>query len=251
MQIYTLKDEAIDLLYSQVTQSTFVRNNQKYMDKVSKTTIQYDHSDTINAYATMNGDDKYLINIYKGLTKAMQACSIAFTNFVMYRDSNMLKKHINDLISLIKKNKFSFNHDAFIEYMLIIQNDIKASNIDSVLRNSGSYAAGAILEVISHELGHICLEHLYDEHVSLEVSRNNERQADLFACSVIATTLYSEYMYLGSLMSNFVFAWLGDSNALATSHPHGIERLENMFNSYEYKLKEYGITRELFDEIKP
>jgi hypothetical protein len=250
MQVYVLKEEAINLLYEQVIQSTFVRNNKSYMEKVNNTIIQYDTSDTINAYATIR-DDKYLINIYKGLTKTMQAGAIALTNFVINRDPDMLKKHLKVLVKLINTNSGDFTHEKFIEYMMTLNSDIDEAQMETILPLSASYAAGAVLEVIAHELGHICLEHLYDEHVSLEVSRNNERQADLFACSVVATTLFSEYMYLGSFMSNLLFAWMGDSTKMATTHPHGKERLENMFNAFEYKLLDMGITRELFEEIKP
>ena len=254
MQIYNIDQQTIELLYDMVKTSSYVKNNKHYMDIVDKTVMLYSDEPVVNAYATTlnDGSNKYKIQMYKGLCSCMQACSIAFANYIDTRDVDDLKKHLNKLTKIIHNSDYEFLQNDYIEYILEMKNEIGNIQFNKIVTNTASYASGAILEVLGHELGHICLGHLYDEHKSLEVSRNNERQADLFACSVVNTTLFRDYVYLGSFMSNLLFTWMGKgSDRIATTHPHGQERLDNMFNAYEYQLNEMGITREVYNEIKP
>jgi hypothetical protein len=253
MQIYNIDKETIELLYEMVKNSSYVKNNTHYMNIVNATQLRYSEDPTINAYATRlnEGSDKYGIQMYKGLCSCMQACSVAFANYIDTRDIDDLKKHLNKLTRIITKSDYKFIQNDYVEYILDMKMELGEEQFSKIVTSTASYASGAVLEVLGHELGHICLGHLYDEHKSLEVSRNNERQADLFACSVVNTTLFKDYVYLGSFMSNLLFTWMGKgSKSIATTHPHGQERLDNMFNAYEYQLAEMGISREVYEQIK-
>jgi len=110
-----------------------------------------------------------------------------------------------------------------------------------------SYTAGAILAVIAHEQGHICLSHTIRGDQSGEVSRNDERQADLFGCSVTATTPFASHIILASLFVEILLSWMEDEDDVATSHPHGRERVYNTLNSHDAVLRDLGITKDNID----
>jgi len=114
-----------------------------------------------------------------------------------------------------------------------------------------SYAAGSILATIAHEQGHICLSHTLRGPIDDDVSRNDERQAELFSCSVSATTPFAGHIVLSSLFVNVLFAWMMGNDEIATTHPHSRERVFNTVNSNERILKNLGITKNNIEDFLP
>lgn len=69
-----------------------------------------------------------------------------------------------------------------------------------VLPIARDIADGASLIVLAHELGHWAYGHIAGPKGSFEVSRNNERDADSFAASVVATLSSPDRALLGGVM---------------------------------------------------
>jgi len=109
-----------------------------------------------------------------------------------------------------------------------------------------------VLAVVAHELGHICLSHTLSLEDSNTCSRNDERQADLFAFSVIATTPFAKYNAMATLFVDILFEWMGGgSEDTATTHPHSKERVMNCLASNHMVFRAYGITKDNINDFLP
>ncbi|MFG0253083.1 MAG: M48 family metalloprotease, partial [Phycisphaerales bacterium JB038] len=111
---------------------------------------------------------------------------------------------------------------------------------------------------IAHEAGHIALGHtLATGDLPLEVSRNQEREADSFAASVLATSPSQEALFLGQVFTAILLTWQqyawGDTEE--STHPLAKERFENILRSHSAALKEmgkqYGLTEKFLRGLLP
>lgn len=242
----------IEYIYDMVKNSSYVFSNIEYKEKANKTTITFDEDDnTINAYATSHRYPNHDIHIFAGLSFSSKLMAIALANFVENKNDVSLEtlRQACDYIGQVIKDK----NGEFTA--LDVANGIELLDISMtpiIKAESNSYWFGSILSVVGHELGHICLSHTVRGDWSNSVSRNDERQADLFAYSVVSTTPFAKYNVLSTLFTEIVFAWMSKgNNGPATTHPHAKERVMNTINSNEELLKGYGITIENILDFLP
>jgi hypothetical protein len=237
--------QEIELLFSMAKGASYVANNPDYKDKADNTKIAYDPSGTVNAYASSHQHrNEHYIQMFGGLCHAGLLCSLALV------DRNPAE--------LIKVCNF-IGERAVIEgefHLSDVSDGITALNLDTSernLREAKGFAAGFTLGVVAHELGHICLSHTRRGEVDDSISRDDERHADLFACSVAGTTIFSQYIVVGLLFGEIVLTWVTKdySNGPATTHPHSRERVMNMLTSHEETLADYGITRDNIEQFLP
>ncbi|MBQ5530941.1 MAG: hypothetical protein IIT98_02930, partial [Kiritimatiellae bacterium] len=107
-----------------------------------------------------------------------------------------------------------------------------------------SYSSGTIAYVIAHECGHHALGHLlsFAGKPNLEISRNQEREADSFASSVISASPFGEYMFAGTLFWSYALAKQSDDvSGSGGSHPLWKERFENFVRANSEKAAAMGI----------
>jgi len=117
-----------------------------------------------------------------------------------------------------------------------------------------------VFETLAHEAGHICLGHCTDQpsvcDTDPEVSRNQEREADSFAQSVLRS-FYSldenakKPLYVAYLKNELVWAMLDrlQRRGMASDHPLAEERLMNALKSNSEIAAELGITEKLVQDI--
>ena len=126
---------------------------------------------------------------------------------------------------------------------------VNAANLGAALANetvqakAKSVSAGMILGILAHEAGHHALGHTLNtsEKVNLDISRNQEREADSFASSVIASSPFGEYILAGTLFWHFALA-SQQGDAVATTHPLSKERFENFVRANAELAASMGIT---------
>ena len=114
---------------------------------------------------------------------------------------------------------------------------------DKVVAKARSVSAGLMLGVIAHEAGHQALCHtLNTKTMNLEISRNQEREADSFASSVIASGPFGEYILAGTLFWHYAMAMQQGDDAVARTHPLSKERFENFVRANSELAASMGIT---------
>ena len=128
----------------------------------------------------------------------------------------------------------------------ISANGLSAALADEKIRQKAkSYSSGTIVSVLAHECGHHALGHLlsFPEKANLEIDRNQEREADSFASSVISASPFGEYIFAGTLFWHYAVAMQSDgASDLERNHPLSRERFENFVRANAEKAAAMGIT---------
>jgi len=111
-------------------------------------------------------------------------------------------------------------------------------------RLARSVAAGTLVGIIAHELGHIALGHTLGEQSSYEVSRNQERQADSFASCVTDQCPFSDHLVTGQILWWTILVWVeyAAGGGDATTHPSSLERLLNCVRDNKATAESLGLT---------
>jgi len=241
--------EDIEFIFNLCKQTAYVTKNKDYDSKAKNTNISYSEENTqVNAYAMSHSQRSHSITILGGLSNATKLLAVALAEFKRTENLEQMVDACNWIGSTCLENQFHFIEDMIQEGI-----DELEYNLTSYLaKESKAFSVGLLLAVVAHELGHICLSHTLRDDVSNEISRNDERQADLFAQSVISDTPFAGYLILSSLFMEILFTWMGKNNdGPATTHPHSKERVYNTLNSHDEYLAELGITKDTIDRFLP
>ena len=136
------------------------------------------------------------------------------------------------------------NEDSCVKF--IAENGLGPAFADErILQRAISFSSGTIVSVLAHECGHHALGHLlgFPEKRNLEIDRNQEREADSFASSVISASPFGEYIFAGTLFWHYAVAMQSDSESdVKQSHPLSRERFENFVRANAEKASAMGIT---------
>jgi hypothetical protein len=94
--------------------------------------------------------------------------------------------------------------------------------------------------VLGHEIGHIMLCHCDQTYSDTNnVSRNNERSADLFSCSIFQGTGFGSSFVDGAIFMQLVFYFMSDKrhrNSQYGTHPGMKDRIMNIVQSFKNEL---------------
>ena len=119
------------------------------------------------------------------------------------------------------------------------------------------YAAAMDMFVVAHEAGHIALGHTHGQAANFDVSRNQEREADSFAASVLSSCPFRGNLFLGQVFVTIVFTWVEHAARVrgATTHPVARDRFACAFESNSQAAREaaeeFGLTRQKLMELMP
>ncbi len=205
----------------------------------------------VNAFATdepftmgdeSTGYEPPCIVLFRGLGTAVRVAALVLAYCerkgepIFNEDSAGL---LAGLGAAILKNGGMFEHEVAVG--LAVMSGMM-ENFETVEQKMRSISGGAILAVIGHELGHICLHHTLGQQLDPNVSRNQEREADSFTSSIMVTTPFSDYSLLGMILFHLLLSWVeaghsgagemgqaGEGKALArqylsNTHPSSKER---------------------------
>lgn len=235
-------------LYNYVVNAPFVAENLQYRERLKDLPFVYiATNDTVNAAAgrrILEKDGKkglaFHTVLFGGATRYARLVGLA----AALQDAGhegMLKK----FVAAMPK---SFCGRCGIEECarFIAENGLADALNDERTKNRAiSYSSGTIVSVLAHECGHHALGHLlsFHEKPNLEISRNQEREADSFASSVISASPFGEYIFAGTLFWHYAVAMQADCDSDAESnHPLSKERFENFVRANAEKAAAMGIT---------
>lgn len=249
--LYTTKQD-IELLFEMVRKSNYISNNSDYSQKAENTKIEFKGDENmVNAYAQSFTSNMHGITILNGICNTSKTAAVALAYFKQYREESdgigRLALCMRNIGNKIVDDGYCFPISSIQEVL----NEMEYNIDETIAIEAKSYAAGGILSVIAHEQGHICLSHTMRGDQSEEISRNDERQADLFGCNVSHTTPFGSHIILAGLFSEVIFTWMQGNNVVATTHPISRERVYNSVNANDVALKALGITMDNIDWFLP
>lgn len=189
----------VEQLFEYVRQSSFVKGNLQYAEKMKSVRFVYSlTNDDVNAYASIDQKDPNgrLINCFAGETYIAKVCALAAAAEMCGK-----KGSIATLMGKLSP-KLCFHLSIDDAAGLIRECGLDSCLLDEAIRDKAkSIAAGQVVGTLAHETGHVVLGHLEacEAKINLnnEVRRNNETQADLFASSVMSSSPFGEYVFLG------------------------------------------------------
>lgn len=233
------RSRMIEELVTFVLSNRHLKDNPAYFVKVEETRFIYLEDDTtVNASAGFDGDrmQPYVL-LYDG-----------YLNFIIAVEAtiqNGSRDAFSRLGRLLLDKKFRFSTELLQDYL-----DRNASKSQV----SFEKAMNSYFWTVAHELGHVCYDHVlgpgYDDQ-PLDVSRNQERDADSFADSLMASTIFKDSLFEAHLKSCVGWAVVEKVGGRVEpgTHPLAIERLRNTIRNNSEAAKQMGVSGKWVDEI--
>jgi hypothetical protein len=228
-----------------VFRSRHVRQNGAYEDAASGTRFSYFEDDLdFNAFATRDAVGPRVV-ILGGLVREFGAMAVVVTS-----DSGGTGQGLR---AYTERRLATAPADPLGALPLAAQPS--AEDI-ARLHHARELLCAMVMYVIGHELGHVCYGHIFGPGYSgqpLEVCQNQERDADSFASSVIASSTSKEHWFAGQIFALLTMAVFEAHGVVAefATHPTACERLRNAVRSNPEAAAAMGITEELVDQIAP
>jgi len=234
-----------------VFHSPHVQGNLQYRARASATTlIHIPDVDLVNAFAAdheVPGIDASppLITVFGGLVRAMRLAALGMGMDRVNKSAEARK----GLVALMRSiggsvaESGEFTRSASEDMVSGLGMELQSED-NRLARLAHSFAAAMLMTVISHELGHIALGHTLGQPSNLDVSRNQEREADSFSSSVVGSSPFSDYLVAGAIFFWVIMTW-ADAFAGAASgdatHPHARERLFDLIRANREQASDLGI----------
>jgi hypothetical protein len=140
--------------------------------------------------------------------------------------SNVSKERLYDLGKLVLSARSVDQFQIYMQRVALLCDDAQ------LCQNASRVCDGAIMSVIAHEMGHICLGHVTSFNKPNEIKRNQEREADSFAQSLLLTMENRAYFFVGSIIFQLIYVWNDHGrNHELTTHPDSRDRFHAAFVS--------------------
>ena len=249
IKAYLTPSEAeIEQLYSYIVSAPFVAENLQYSKRLKDIPFIYmATNDIVNAVSGRSvvehegkKDLVFHTVFFGGAARYARLVGLA----AALQDAghkDMLKKFV---VAMPRSFCARCTEKDCVEF--ISANGLAPAIVDEKIRQKAvSYSSGTIVSVLAHECGHHALGHLlsFREKANLEIDRNEEREADSFASSVISASPFGEYIFAGTLFWHYAVAMQSDTDSdLARDHPLSRERFENFVRANAEKAAAMGIT---------
>lgn len=234
-------------LMGYVMSSPHVVGNALYAQIGPRLSFKTVDDPVINAYATVEGQTP-AIYIFNGAIRYANLISAAYVGSALVDDDGTeggtLPELISDFARFVAGNGFKIAPKAACTFarshgLNLVMGDPALS------RRATSFAAGLLVGILAHEYGHLALGHLYGSSVTLEISRNQEREADSFASSVISSSPFGDYMVMGAILWELAWVWQEKHDprgTVATTHPLASERLTDLINANPSAASQLGLS---------
>ncbi|MBU1024310.1 M48 family metalloprotease [bacterium] len=227
-----------------VFESHLVTTNPLYASYTNETLFNYRPDDMrINAFATRTNLGPKIV-ITAGLVREFMAAAIF-----------AIAQSLEGSETLISQSKARFGAAYNDNSKIELPQEIPQKVFELIIVQSKDVLGSMLVFVIAHELGHIIYGHVYGsgyDEQPIDISRNQERDADSFASSVIASSRFSHFLVQGQLLALYVFALSearsGESTEPGT-HPLAMERLKNAVKANSKAAEDLGFTEKMIDEF--
>ena len=229
----------IEAAFTFVRSSPFVQSNSMYRGIASSVTAHYDSGDSsLNAIATgfphelSDGvvADPPSIVVFAGLLTWSRLMSAFLSDRVLKGADRGTRDVLRSRLRLVG-DAVNAGRTTDIQALRRISSGIIRDPVAASVARA--IAGGLESSVMAHELGHSCLGHVSGSGRTLEISRNQEREADSFASSVLSTASGGEASAVGQILFEVMMSWreYGAGIRDATSHPRSRERVASVLET--------------------
>lgn len=233
-------------LFEFTRNSAHVRENALYAQILDATQFAFDAGDDeLNAFATiLQGNEGLgkgpLVLVKGGAARFGRVAALAIA--AMRSGDTGAGGRFLSLIRRLGLAKID------LEWSVRVVNEAGLAPVlgdDKALATAKSVSAGLFLGILAHEAGHLALGHLHrlGSRGNNDISRNQEREADSFASSIIAASPFGEYILAGMLLFLYALAQL-EGGGRATTHPLSKERFDNFVRANPDLAAEFGLSAE-------
>ena len=194
-------------LFEYVRQSAFVQENGQYAALMRDVGFVFDATnDEVNAVASRcvdaEGKESRLITCYAG--------EMRFAKTIALAAAAELTGHKGSVKAMMEQMTPLLCVELTLDDAAKLLRNCKLDCYlydEAVLSKAKSIAAGGVVGVLAHEVGHQVLGHNYQmgkDRLNNEVKRNAEKQSDLFAASVMSSSPFGEYVFAGRVFALWV-----------------------------------------------
>ena len=264
--IFRVPASTVKQMAAMVINSPYVQDNEQYRGIAeSVNLIVMNNVPLVNAFACNESPRGYGHILPPVMVMCDGACVVTkLVSLVLgiiqpgqhEKIKSLLLPIIKDIGEIIEDNEGLFIEDDACD--ICNDYDIWSYMDEEARRRANSYGAAMMLAVLAHELGHIVYGHIHGKMVNeyepddLAVSRNQEREADSFASSIISRSPFRDYLVLGGIFWWVVLTWASDANKdIETTHPHPEERVMNFIREHRSQANALGIDEASINEFLP
>ena len=203
----------------------------------------------MNAYARMDAlvDCFPTICIHAGAIRYSRLMAAAYVASRYYADVRPFPQAVVSMVSMFLRNGMRLTSELAAVYAS--ENGLMRIMCgQESLVEANAIAYGTIIGVLAHEFGHLALGHCngIGMYLSDEVSRNQEREADSFASSVVNLSEYRNVIGIGKIIWELALTVFQKvCRETATTHPLSAERLVDFVRANPSTAREIG-----FDQIR-
>ena len=270
---FYLTDEDCETAFSQCKSCRFVTENNHYKEVVDGCFLRVADTDVINAYCATISDpvrsylrrnmpsenwNKYghLLTITTGMMRWLTVVG----HVCEYMERTHKIGEAKKMLEWASKRLTSFEAGSDFVQRFLDEFKIKCDGRrDEVVR---IYSIACVASVLAHELGHASLGHMHYHHTTpTSIVRNDEREADLFASSVMHSIGNGYVGAIAAVAVEVSFAWMTGSSSLYVpkkdlkkpnhyaTHPVSFERVRNFIESFNAVLTTSPITDKMLIKL--
>ena len=249
VKAYLTPSEAeVEQLYRMVVTAPFVAENLQYRDRLKDIPFVYIATNDI-----VNASSGHRV-VEKDGEKGLAFHTVLFGGAARYARLVGLAAALQDaghedmlknFVAAMPRRFCGICDEESCETFIVANELDEALDDEKIRLRAMSYSSGTIISVLAHECGHHALGHLlgFSDKQNLEIDKNQEREADSFASSVISASPFGEFIFAGTLFWHYAVAMQSDSGSDAKrDHPLSKERFENFVRANRDKAAAMGIT---------
>jgi len=266
------KHEEMKQAEESVRTSAFVQSNLLYKERARTIGFYFDADNLlVNAGATDRPaklSDGSAVSppaiIYLGgMSNAVCLVSAALAIYMKERLDSILRFTFHDLGRAVVASRVQFSTDnaagIFDRNLGFKLAALLRSAPEVIFAGARAFRTSMYMHTLAHELGHIALGHTlrFESHHNLDIARNQEREADSFAASVLSSCPGREFHFLGAALSTALFVWTDRAagSPAASTHPCPRERFQNLFATHSEAARDadqqFGLDQRRLNELLP
>ena len=216
--------------FMQIRMSPHIVDNVQYAAVVEKVKFYYKQDDSeVNAYAGVgkaDGKPVRFVCLCGGAVLFSRLASLAVASQQLRKDGSCTRF----LRAIRASDCGRMDEDRAVALIERVGLRSALGSVEVITR-ARSISAGMLMGMLAHEVGHHALGHTVGQAQNLEIARNQEREADSFASSIIQANDFGEHILEGSLIWWYALAQQESVNGETTSHPASRERYQNFIRS--------------------